>query len=318
MNRRDFVGALWLGSANFFRCMFSTGRGLVEATSTRFGGTKSREANPQKLFPADLPQLDWSEFSAAGFSEPVCGVIYRDSKPPCCGVPLGGLGTGCLDIEATGVLGFNALFDALPRKPQLLEPFLGLAVGDEVWVLTNELVRGGGRFQSCRELRDQPGVWRVHWPLIKGVRAAKEIHYWGHFPVADLEYETNAPVSVGLRAWAPFLPGDAATSNTPGAIFEVHLRNTTSRPQPGTLAFSFPGPTQQEAQVAAKMPTEAFEIGGRTASRPFVPGGVEGRHERIQKPVNGVSVVVETGVSYCLGVIDDESNMGRASAPAAL
>ena len=63
---------------------------------------------------------------------------------------------------------------------------------------------------------------------MKGVKSVKEIHYWGHFPVADLEFETDAPVSVGLRAWAPFIPGDTITSNTPGAVFEVHLRNTSA------------------------------------------------------------------------------------------
>ncbi len=81
----------------------------------------------------------------------------------------------------------------------------------------------------------------------KGVRTASEIHYWGHYPVADVEFAIGAPVRVGLRAWSPFLPGDAAASNTPGAIFEVHLRNAAAELQKGTLAFSFPGPSEGEA-----------------------------------------------------------------------
>jgi len=48
-------------------------------------------------------------------------------------------------------------------------------------------------------------------------------------------------VQVGVRAWSPLIPGDVAASNTPGAVFEVHLRNTSSQAQSGTLAFSFPG-----------------------------------------------------------------------------
>lgn len=81
----------------------------------------------------------------------------------------------------------------------------------------------------------------------KGIRTASEIHYWGHYPVADLEFVTNAPVSVGLHAWSPFLPGDVAASNTPGALFEVHLRNMTDESQKGSLVFSFPGPSEGEA-----------------------------------------------------------------------
>jgi len=30
-----------------------------------------------QLFPTDLAATEWGQFSAAGFSEPVCGVVYR-------------------------------------------------------------------------------------------------------------------------------------------------------------------------------------------------------------------------------------------------
>ena len=85
---------------------------------------------------------------------------------------------------------------------------------------------------------------------INGVEAATQIHYWEHFPVVDLEFETSAPVSVGLRALAPLIPGAAAASNIPAAVFEVHLRNTSSGLKQGTIAFSFPGPDTQEARAA--------------------------------------------------------------------
>ena len=62
-----------------------------------------------------------------------------------------------------------------------------------------------------------------------------------------MEYQTTAPVDVGLRAWAPFIVGDEAVSNTPGAVFEVHLRNPTKTVQQGSVVFSFPGPTDGES-----------------------------------------------------------------------
>ena len=79
------------------------------------------------------------------------------------------------------------------------------------------------------------------------VQLPKQIHYWGHYPVADLEYETDAPVQLGLRAWTPFLPGDLKDSTIPGIVFEAHLRNVTAEPQTGTLVMNFPGPTANEA-----------------------------------------------------------------------
>ena len=50
-----------------------------------------------------------------GSSEPVDGVVYRTEAPPCCGVPLGGVGTGCIDLDARGVV--RAVLTARPRFP---------------------------------------------------------------------------------------------------------------------------------------------------------------------------------------------------------
>jgi uncharacterized protein (DUF608 family) len=66
----------------------------------------------------------------------------------------------------------------------------------------------------------------------------------------DVEYELDALLSVGLRAWSPFIPGDAHTSNLPGAVLEVHVRNPSSSSRQATVGFSFPGPTQAEAQIS--------------------------------------------------------------------
>ena len=117
--------------------------------------TSYAELSSDRLFPEGLPNNAWSDFAASGFSKTVSGVVFTKQNPPQCGVPLGGLGTGCLDIESRGVLGFESIFfprrnmkpfimyDCL-RNSQLLLPFLGIAVGDKTWVLaTDEFIRGG-------------------------------------------------------------------------------------------------------------------------------------------------------------------------------
>jgi len=196
-----------------------------------------------RLFPTDLADLEWSVFAAEGFSGPACGVIHRKRAPASNGMPLGSVGTGCLDLETDGTFGYCTLFNShVPRRGPLNLPFLGLSLhneqiaGIETWVL------------STRKLRGEPDIR----PSLGGYspkRAypADDIHYWGHYPIADLEYELDCPLGVGLRAWAPFLPGDLALSNTPGAVFEVHLRNPGKVAQRGMLAFTFPGPSVQES-----------------------------------------------------------------------
>ena len=78
------------------------------------------------LFPPDLPERAWVEFSAQGFSRPAVGVIHRRSYPAACGMPLGGIDTGCLDLETSGLFGLCSIFNShVPRRGALNLPFLG-------------------------------------------------------------------------------------------------------------------------------------------------------------------------------------------------
>ena len=57
------------------------------------------------------------DFSGAGFSAPVIGVIHRREYPALCGLPLGGYGTGCLDLETSGSFGLCSIFNShTPRR----------------------------------------------------------------------------------------------------------------------------------------------------------------------------------------------------------
>jgi uncharacterized protein (DUF608 family) len=237
------------------------------------------------LFPITLPERAWSEFPAEGFRQPVAGVIHHGTNPPECGMPLGSIDTGCVDLDVDGTFGYCSIFGSFvpPRGPLRL-PFLGMSVGKRTWVMatryTDELER---------------------------VERAIEIRYWGHYPVADLEYETTAPVSVGLRTWTPFIPGDVAISNTPGAIFEAHLRNTSPSRQEGTLSFSFPGPTQAEAQISPDSPRENVRYNWFPVWKPVAQGVVLVRREPLHGELNGVSVRSDNGVGYTLATVGGEN-----------
>ena len=210
----------------------------IGLTLANFGTVKAGE----KLFPTEMADRQWLQFEAAGFSKSACGIIHRLKTPATCGVALGGLDTGCIDLETSGLWGYCTIFNShVPRRGPMNLPFLGLSVGEKTWVLCDptQAKAGEGDYQKPLE----PVLMDLK---LEGVEFADEIYYWGHYPVADLEYDTSAPVSVGLRAWAPFLPGDAVGSMMPGIIFEVQLRNDTDSTQSGTVAFSFPGALTRE------------------------------------------------------------------------
>jgi len=241
----------------------------------------------ETLFPSRLPGRTWVRFRSDDFSEPACGVIYRAGDTVTNGMPLGGLDTGCIDLETTGMLGYCTIFNThVPRRGPLNVPILGLSVGGKTWVLCDPRPKDGqGQYQHSAAGREYR-VWRdKSWtndktaitpvpaaPKLDGAATAREVHYWGHYPVADLEFETDAPVRVGLRAWSPFFPGNVVDSMIPGIVFEVRLRNPSSATQQGTIAFSFPGPLDKEAGGSTftrrelKGEANGVEVVGRLAS----------------------------------------------------
>jgi len=205
-----------------------------------------------RLFDIRLPERPWLEFSADGFSRSVAGVLFRAGQSSC-GIPLGGIGTGCLDLDTDGTLGRCSIFNTFVPHRVLGVPFAGISAGSQAWVLTTRPVHG--------------------------LKSAKQIHYWGHYPIADLEFEMDCPVSVGLRAWCPFLPGDAVTSNTPAAFLEFRLRNQSHSFVKGKLVFTFPGRTDIES------------------------GAHEYQHFRRSGAANGVTVTTDADIGYALAVV---------------
>lgn len=177
-----------------------------------------------RLIAENVDVLKWIEFEANGFSSPVSGVVYEAGQSSC-GLPLGGIGTGCMDLDTDGTLGRCSIFNSVAPPRVLDTPFIFLNAEGTTWALATRKV--------------------------PGARSAKGIRYWGHYPVADLEYEFDGPINAGLRAWCPFLPGDSSVSNTPGVVFEIRLRNVSPGSVAGTLACAFPGPSDNESGAAS-------------------------------------------------------------------
>ena len=248
--------------------------------------------SPSRLFPTALPSRDWRQFPAAGYSQPACGVIYRKRQPPEQGMPLGSIDMGRLNLETNGRLGYCTIYNSYcPQRGPLDAPFLALTVGKQAWLLSSDQGTYGGF-------------------MFNGIQLPTEIDYWGHYPIADLEFEMpGCPLSAGLRTWAPFILGDAAASNTPGAVFELHLRNLTSSVQEGRVAFNFPGPTQAEAQISTHSPRRKV---------PFVPFGhawipeaeeeTRALRQQVRGEFSGLVVRSEkvNEIGYALGVIGDQ------------
>ncbi len=271
------------------------------------GARDGAAADAGRLFPADLPEAQWVDFQASGFAKDVTGIIYRGDPYPISGVPLGGIGCGCIDLDPAGTFGYSSIFNHLtPRGGPLNMPFLGMSFGEQTWVLTTGRTK---QYDGC--------VGYIHPPVPLGpdmvldkVKMVEALDYWGHHPIVDMEYQTDAPVSVALRAWSVFIPGDARISNTPGAVFEVRLRNLSQLRQQGTVAFSFPGFDSHKTARDRK--------GNVWEGPPNPPRRNLPERKIVRKPLTGdptgAWVADENwNMSYVLGVLDrTDARLGAA------
>lgn len=221
-----------------------------------------------KLFPQNVPAGQWVQFPAAGYACPVYGYIYDKSKTAVSGMPVGGIGTGCLDIETNGTWGYSTIFSHAPGHDYCSEsapnrsrgklglPFLGLVYGREVHVLADM--------------------------DLKGTVRPKQVRYWGHYPIADIEYDLSVPISAAARMWAPFVPGDIRSSSIPGAVFEIRVRNESNAPCEPDILFAFPGPCQEGEQA------------DRYAQEPLICDS--------SPDISGITVTGSNGMNYTIAV----------------
>jgi non-lysosomal glucosylceramidase len=208
------------------------------AVGTWLAATRQADARVLSMEPADAVR----QFPAPGFTGQAVGVVY-DAADVKQGVPLGGLGTGYIDLNADGTLGLCSIFNQFVPPRKLNTPFLGLVVDGQARLVG---------------LRKTPGM-----------ACAKSGRYWGHFPVADASYAFDLPVTVDLRAWSPLVLGDAAASNTPAICFAATVRNQSQQAQRVRLVLNFPGPTPQKPKTG-----DAAALAKPTLKREPVPGGV--------------------------------------------
>lgn len=219
---------------------------------------------PRGILFSALPQQEnvpSTRLLARGFEHSVAGVIYQGHEVRS-GMPLGGVDTGFIDLDPHGTWGACTLFNShVPRRGPLNLPFLGLQVAGRTWVLSTTVVNN---------VDDPVGYGST---ASRPTKTADRISYWGHYPMVDLQYDLQAPIEVALRAWTPFIPGDLDASTLPVAVFDVHMRNSTSVMHEGRLAFSFPGPTRVEAggeplQRRRLLPLEASGLNGVEVTAP--------------------------------------------------
>ncbi|MEX2719740.1 MAG: GH116 family glycosyl hydrolase [Candidatus Sigynarchaeota archaeon] len=146
------------------------------------------------------------------------------------GIPLGGIGTGSVEIWPDGYFHEWQIFNIgkwAPRQPghgEKKEPSM-----DPAGLTFFLRVKDDEKGVVMRRLgirTDQHDLYSLAW-----LKSVKGIDFEGRFPVAKLAYiDDTLPVDVSCKMLAPFMPHDSRVSGTPGfyAIFKV--TNKSSKP----------------------------------------------------------------------------------------
>src|SRR5580700_1375986 len=135
-------------------------------------------------------------------------------------VPLGGLGSGTVELRADGSFHDWNIFNNSPasgNKIQIDDTFFGLRVRqkseDKSLVLCTQ------------PSGDLPAIDRIE--------------YSGEFPVSRLKYsDPSLPIGITLYAYSEFHSQDAAASATPAAIFTFELFNPSDHTAEVSLIFN--------------------------------------------------------------------------------
>ncbi|MEN6665991.1 MAG: GH116 family glycosyl hydrolase [Phycisphaerae bacterium] len=148
----------------------------------------------------------------------------------CGGIPLGGLGTGSVEIWPDGYFHQWQIFNLgrwaayQPDKPVAPEPKMDIG-GLTFYLRTRE---GGGEPLTRRlgMRTDQHNLYSFAW-----LKSVEQIDFTGAYPMAALEYiDDDLPVAVEAAMFSPMIPHDARTSGTPGFSAVFTLTNLTDEP----------------------------------------------------------------------------------------
>ena len=173
---------------------------------------------------------------------------YRGAQLNEISFPLGGIGSGCIGLAGNGRLIDWEIFNR-PAKGSV-NGFSHFAVKAE----------RAGEVVDARVLHGDltgplSGSMRSTWldsfgfgPMratLGGLPHFAEVEFEGTFPVATLTFRDGKfPGTVTLRAYNPFIPGNADDSSIPAACFEVHVTNPGGDDLDYTVALAVSNPAR--------------------------------------------------------------------------
>jgi len=170
------------------------------------------------------------------------------------GVPLGGIGTGSVELQPDGEFHYWQIYD----PPRRIQPCHGQKVDDgegSTGALSFYVrMRQPDKGTVVRKLGMRTDPEDFTYRIFAWNKPVERIDYDGQFPVCRLEYrDSRLPGRVTGMGIAPFVPHESDLSATPGFCMEFTLENPTRMPLEvsllGTLTPDFLDGSENEPFV---------------------------------------------------------------------
>lgn len=162
-------------------------------------------------------------------------VTIPSTMPMGSGAPLGGIGTGFVEIRADGCFYEWQIFNAGPWGQNVRSTTTPSTQGPQYLRFLLRTKKASGGVPQVRRLYlrgDDNELYTL--PFVQDVDS---IDYSAWFPMTGLRYnDTTIPVRVSAEVFSPFIPGSARDSATPGFHVVYSLENTSDEAVEVSLA----------------------------------------------------------------------------------
>ena len=211
------------------------------------------------------PAKTASHTTASGPHTPAVPFAIPSTMPMGSGAPLGGIGTGFVEIRADGCFHEWQIFNSGPWAQNARSTTAPPAAGPQYLRFLLRARKASDDTAQMRRLylrSDENDLYTL--PFVQDVES---IDYSAWFPMTSLRYnDPTIPVRASAQVFSPFIPGLARDSGTPGFHVVYTLENTCDEPVDVSLAGFLDNP------LASALPNR------RLTNSLSQEGGVTGIH----------------------------------------
>jgi uncharacterized protein (DUF608 family) len=173
--------------------------------------------------------------TAGGAHTPAVPVAIPATMPMGSGAPLGGIGTGFVEIRADGCFYEWQIFNAGPWAQNVRSTTAPPPPGPQYLRFMLRTRGGSSDAPAMRRLYLRSDEYETYsLPFAQDIES---IDYYSMFPMTGLRYnDSTLPVKLSAQVFSPFIPGHTRDSATPGFHVVFTLENTSKEAVEVSLA----------------------------------------------------------------------------------